>query len=169
MLNEADRIGNRREKQVSLDTHVPESTLSRAQIEVTFSNSAATLGGQESMADYLRNGLYDQPQGPGLQPDVDRHRHLPDRPVGLHHLALEAPPPLAPRTSRDSNGVKIFRHRWTQMNTDGNQIRKTQVGGQSRKISAFPSRLSSRLCIFAVASDATAKARYREGKREGMQ
>jgi hypothetical protein len=60
-----DQLGERRQKQVSIDTKVPENRLSRARIEVTFSNSTASLGGQESLADYVRNGIVTSLKGLG--------------------------------------------------------------------------------------------------------
>lgn len=65
ILDQIDHMGARRTRQVSLNTSVPESNLARAQIQVTFSDSAATLGGQESMADYVRNGVMTSLKGLG--------------------------------------------------------------------------------------------------------
>jgi anti-sigma factor RsiW/glycine cleavage system regulatory protein len=65
LLDQIDRLGNRRTRQVGLNTQVPETRLSRAQVQVTFSDSAASLGGQESMADYVRNGLMTSLKGLG--------------------------------------------------------------------------------------------------------
>jgi hypothetical protein len=65
ILDQLEHMGNRRTRQVSLNTQVPESKLARARIEVTFSDSAAGLGGQESVADYFRNGLLTSLKGLG--------------------------------------------------------------------------------------------------------
>jgi glycine cleavage system regulatory protein len=65
LLDQIDHMGNRRTRQLGLNTQVPETKLSRAQVQVTFSDSAANLGGQESMADYVRNGLLTSLKGLG--------------------------------------------------------------------------------------------------------
>jgi hypothetical protein len=57
VLDELDRAGARRGKQVSFDSTVPDGPLARARIDVTFSNSPASLGGEETTFDALRNGL----------------------------------------------------------------------------------------------------------------
>jgi hypothetical protein len=57
ILDELERSGSRRSKQVSFDSTVPEGPLSRARIDATFSNSAASLGGEETTWDAIRNGL----------------------------------------------------------------------------------------------------------------
>jgi anti-sigma factor RsiW len=57
ILDQLDRAGHRRSKQVSFDNSVPEGPLTRARIDVTFSNSAASLGGEESTWDAIRHGL----------------------------------------------------------------------------------------------------------------
>jgi ACT domain-containing protein len=57
ILDQLDRTGHRRSKQVSFDNSVPDGPLTRARIDVTFSNSAASLGGEESTWDAIRHGL----------------------------------------------------------------------------------------------------------------
>jgi len=57
VLDQIERSGNRRSKQVAFDTSVPEGSLARARIDVTFSNSASSLGGEETTGDAIRNGL----------------------------------------------------------------------------------------------------------------
>lgn len=57
ILDELERSGYRRSKQVSFDSTFPEGPLSRARIDVTFSNSATSLGGEETTWDAIRNGL----------------------------------------------------------------------------------------------------------------
>ena len=57
ILDELDRSGYRRSKQVAFDSTVPEGSLARARIDATFSNSAASLGGEESTWDAIRHGL----------------------------------------------------------------------------------------------------------------
>lgn len=57
ILDSLEQSGSRRSKQVSFDSSVPENPLSRARIDVTFSNSAASLGGEETTWDAIRNGL----------------------------------------------------------------------------------------------------------------
>ena len=65
ILGQIDQQGSRRGREVHTDTTAPETSLARARIEVTFSNSAATLGGQESMGDYIRHGLLTSLEGLG--------------------------------------------------------------------------------------------------------
>ena len=65
ILSQIDQHGSRRAREVHTDTTAPETSLARARIEVTFSNSAATLGGQESMGDYIRHGLLTSLEGLG--------------------------------------------------------------------------------------------------------
>lgn len=57
IVDELERSGSRRSKQVSFNSAEPENPLSRARIDVTFSNSAASLGGEETTWDAIRNGL----------------------------------------------------------------------------------------------------------------
>ena len=57
ILDELDRSGYRRSKQVAFDSAVPDGPLARARIDATFSNSAASLGGEESTWDAIRHGL----------------------------------------------------------------------------------------------------------------
>jgi hypothetical protein len=57
ILDQLDRAGARRSKQASFDSSVPEGPLARARIDVTFSNSVTSLGGEETTWDALRNGL----------------------------------------------------------------------------------------------------------------
>jgi hypothetical protein len=57
ILDQLERAGRRRGKQVAFDNSIPEGPLSRMRIDVTFSNSAASLGGEESTWDALRHGL----------------------------------------------------------------------------------------------------------------
>lgn len=57
ILDQLERAGRRRGKQVAFDTSVPEGPLARVRIDATFSNSAASLGGEESTWDALRRGL----------------------------------------------------------------------------------------------------------------
>jgi autotransporter-associated beta strand protein len=57
VLDQLERMGNRRSKQVAFDTTVPDGALARARIDATFSNSAASLGGEETTWDAIRNGL----------------------------------------------------------------------------------------------------------------
>jgi len=56
ILDQLERMGRRRGKQVSFNQQVPEG-LARARIDVTFSNSAASLGGEETSWDAIRRGL----------------------------------------------------------------------------------------------------------------
>ncbi len=63
ILDQIERMGHRRGKQVSYDNRVPDGSLVRARIDVTFSNSAAGLGGDESLWDAIRNGLETSGQG----------------------------------------------------------------------------------------------------------
>jgi len=65
ILGNIDQQGSRRGREVHTDTTAPDTSLARARIEVTFSNSAATLGGQESMGDYIRHGLLTSLEGLG--------------------------------------------------------------------------------------------------------
>ena len=65
ILGQIDQKGSRRAREVHTDTTAPDTSLARARIEVTFSNSAATLGGQESMGDYIRHGLLTSLEGLG--------------------------------------------------------------------------------------------------------
>jgi len=65
ILGQIDQQGSRRGREVHTDTTAPDTSLARARIEVTFSNSAATLGGQESMGDYIRHGLLTSLEGLG--------------------------------------------------------------------------------------------------------
>ena len=57
VLDQIERSGSRRSKQVAFDTGVPDGSLARARIDVTFSNSASSLGGEETTGDAIRNGL----------------------------------------------------------------------------------------------------------------
>ena len=57
ILDELERSGSRRSKLVSFDATIPEGPLARARIDATFSNSAASLGGEETTWDAIRNGL----------------------------------------------------------------------------------------------------------------
>jgi hypothetical protein len=57
IIDEVERMGYRRSKQVAFDNTVPDGPLARARIDVTFSNSAASLGGEETTWDAIRNGL----------------------------------------------------------------------------------------------------------------
>jgi hypothetical protein len=57
ILDQLERSGARRSKQVSFDSTVPDSPLARARIDVTFSNSPISLGGEETTWDAIRNGL----------------------------------------------------------------------------------------------------------------
>ena len=57
IIDQLDRMGYRRGKQVSFDNSVPEGRFARARIDATFSNSSASLGGEESTWDALRHGL----------------------------------------------------------------------------------------------------------------
>lgn len=57
ILDQLERSGYRRSKQVSYDNTVPDGPLTRARIDATFSNSAASLGGEESTWDSIRHGL----------------------------------------------------------------------------------------------------------------
>jgi len=57
VLDQIDRMGNRRGRQVSYDDSVPPGSLARARIDATFSNSGASLGGEESTWDAIRHGL----------------------------------------------------------------------------------------------------------------
>jgi glycine cleavage system regulatory protein len=57
ILDQLERTGHRRGKQVGYDSRVPDGPLTRARIDVTFSNSAASLGGEESTWDAIRRGL----------------------------------------------------------------------------------------------------------------
>jgi hypothetical protein len=57
ILDLLERSGSRRSKQVSFDSTIPEGPLARARIDATFSNSAASLGGEETTWDAIRNGL----------------------------------------------------------------------------------------------------------------
>jgi hypothetical protein len=65
ILDQLERMGNRRGKQVAFDTSVPEGPLARARIDATFSNSAASLGGEETTWDAIRDGL--STSGKGLR------------------------------------------------------------------------------------------------------
>ena len=65
ILDQVERMGHRRGKQVSFDTSVPDGPLSRERIEVTFSNWSASLGGEESTWDAIRHGL--ETSGLGLR------------------------------------------------------------------------------------------------------
>ena len=65
ILDQIERSGHRRARQVSFDNSVPEGPLTRARIDVTFSNSAASLGGEESTWDAIRHGL--ETSGLGLR------------------------------------------------------------------------------------------------------
>ncbi|MDB5174538.1 MAG: hypothetical protein JWN51_3311, partial [Phycisphaerales bacterium] len=65
IADQADHMGNRRSKHVTVDTHAPDIRLARARLEVTFSDTAANLGGEASMADYFRNGLMTSLKGLG--------------------------------------------------------------------------------------------------------
>ncbi|MDB5290219.1 MAG: hypothetical protein JWL69_1460, partial [Phycisphaerales bacterium] len=65
IADQADHMGNRRSKHVTVDTHAPDIRLARARLEVTFSDTAAGLGGEASMADYFRNGLMTSLKGLG--------------------------------------------------------------------------------------------------------
>jgi hypothetical protein len=65
ILDQIERMGNRRGKQVAFDTSVPEGLLARARIDATFSNSAASLGGEETTWDAVRDGL--STSGKGLR------------------------------------------------------------------------------------------------------
>jgi hypothetical protein len=57
ITDQLERMGYRRSKQVSFDNSVPDGPLARARIDATFSNSAASLGGEETTWDAIRNGL----------------------------------------------------------------------------------------------------------------
>jgi len=57
ILDQLDRSGYRRGKQVAFDNAVPDGPLARARIDATFSNSAASLGGEESTWDAIRHGV----------------------------------------------------------------------------------------------------------------
>jgi hypothetical protein len=57
ILDQLDRAGTRRSRQVAFDSTVPDGPLARARIDVTFSNSPTSLGGEETTWDALRNGL----------------------------------------------------------------------------------------------------------------
>ncbi|HSU68374.1 MAG TPA: hypothetical protein VLJ39_15955, partial [Tepidisphaeraceae bacterium] len=57
ILDQLDRMGYRRGKQVSFDNSVPDGPLARARIDATFSNSPTSLGGEETTWDAIRHGL----------------------------------------------------------------------------------------------------------------
>jgi len=57
VLLEIEGKGRIFNKQVTLDPKAPQGALARAKVQVTFGNSARSLGGQESGWDALRNGL----------------------------------------------------------------------------------------------------------------
>ena len=57
ILDQVERMGYRRSRQVSFDNTVPEGPLARARIDVTFSNSAESLGGEQSTWDAIRHAL----------------------------------------------------------------------------------------------------------------
>ena len=57
ILDQLDRMGYRRSKQVAYDNAVTDGPLARARIDATFSNSSASLGGEESTWDAIRHGL----------------------------------------------------------------------------------------------------------------
>ena len=57
VLDTLEKMGYRRSKQVAFDSTVPDGPLARARIDATFSNSSASLGGEETTWDALRHGL----------------------------------------------------------------------------------------------------------------
>ena len=83
-------------KQASLFRARPRRPTGRARIDATFSNSAASLGGEETTWDAIRNGLSVSGRGLRLEPANAGRRLLLRRPVDLRPLAdLEAHPPQA--------------------------------------------------------------------------
>ncbi|HWE95277.1 MAG TPA: DUF4349 domain-containing protein [Tepidisphaeraceae bacterium] len=65
IADQADHMGSRRSRHVTVDTHAPDTRLARARLEVTFSDTAAGLGGEASMGDYFRNGVMTSLKGLG--------------------------------------------------------------------------------------------------------
>jgi hypothetical protein len=57
ILDQIDRTGRIFNKQVTFDIQAPQGLLARARVQATFSDSAKSLGGQESGWDALRHGL----------------------------------------------------------------------------------------------------------------
>jgi hypothetical protein len=57
ILDQLERMGYRRSKQIAYDNAVTDGPLARARIDATFSNSSASLGGEESTWDAIRHGL----------------------------------------------------------------------------------------------------------------
>jgi hypothetical protein len=63
VLDTLEKMGYRRSKQVAFDSTVPDGPLARARIDATFSNSSASLGGEETTWDAIRHGLATSGQG----------------------------------------------------------------------------------------------------------